>query len=231
MMPLIIVNFKTYKEATGENAVRLAKSCEAAARKSADKAKIAVAAQAADIFRVSAAVDAKLISVFAQHIDANGQGKSTGFVTAEAVKAAGAVGTLLNHAEHKITDLAKRIATAKAANLTTVICAANVAEAKAIAGMKPAPDYIAVEPPELIGGKISVSEAKPELISAAVDSIKEANAKIAVLCGAGVNSGKDVEKALELGTDGILVASAVVLAKEPEKALMELIKGVGEDEE
>ncbi|MBI2142860.1 triose-phosphate isomerase, partial [Candidatus Woesearchaeota archaeon] len=168
MAPLIIVNFKTYKEATGENAVKLAKMCEAAAKKTANKVKIAVAVQAADILRVSAAVDAKLISVFAQHIDANGQGKSTGFVTAEAVSGAGASGTLLNHAEHKITDVAKRIATAKAAKLATVVCAADVAEAKAIAGMKPSPDYIAVEPPELIGGKISVSEAKPELIAAAV---------------------------------------------------------------
>ncbi len=226
MAPLIIVNFKTYKEATGENAVKLAKMCEAAAKKTANKVKIAVAVQAADILRVSAAVDAKLISVFAQHIDANGQGKSTGFVTAEAVSGAGASGTLLNHAEHKITDVAKRIATAKAAKLATVVCAADVAEAKAIAGMKPSPDYIAVEPPELIGGKISVSEAKPELIAAAVAAVKKANMGITVLCGAGVNSRKDVEKALELGTEGILVASAVVLAKNPEEALLELIKGV-----
>ena len=116
MVPLIVVNFKTYKEATGENAVKLAKQCEAAARKAKGKAKVAVAVQAADIFRVAAAVDTKIISVFAQHIDANGQGKSTGFVTAESVAGAGASGTLLNHAEHKITDIAKRIATAKAAS-------------------------------------------------------------------------------------------------------------------
>src|SRR3989338_3470641 len=138
---LVIVNFKTYKEATGQNAVRLAKMCEAAARKAKGKARVAIAVQASDISRVAAAVDQNLVDVLAQHIDANGQGKSTGFVTAEAVREAGASGTLLNHAEHKITDIAKRIATAKNAELTTVACAADVAEAKAIASIKPAPDY------------------------------------------------------------------------------------------
>ena len=228
-MVFFVVNFKTYKEATGKNAVKLAKECEAAAKKATGKVKVAVAVQAVDIFRVAAAIDKKVVEVFAQHIDANGQGKSTGFVTAEAVKEAGASGTLLNHAEHKITDIAKRIATAKMAELTTVACAADIAEAKVIAGMNPAPDYIAIEPPELIGGKVSVSEARPELIAAAVAAVKKANSKITVLCGAGVNTAEDVEKALELGTEGILVASAVVLAKEPEKALAELIKRVGED--
>ncbi len=225
MVPLVIINFKTYKEATGQNAVKLAKMCEAAARTAKGKARIAVAVQAVDIYRVAAAVDKKLVDVFAQHIDANGQGKSTGFVTAEAVKEAGATGTLLNHAEHKITDIAKRIETAKTAELATVACAANVAEAKAIASAKTSPDYIAVEPPELIGGKVSVSDAKPELIAAAVKAVKEANSRIIVLCGAGINSSRDVRKALQLGTEGILVASSVVLAKNPEEALMELISG------
>ena len=226
MAPLIIVNFKTYKEATGEKAVKLAKMCESAAHKLKSKARVAVAVQAADIFRVASAVDKKVIDVFAQHIDANGQGKSTGFVTAEAVRDAGATGTLINHAEHKITDIAKRIATAKAAGLTVVACAADIAEAKAIASLAPYPDYLAIEPPELIGGKVSVSEAKPELIASGVSEVKEANRNIHVLCGAGVNSGKDVQKALQLGTQGIILATAVVLAKDPESALLELIRGI-----
>ncbi len=221
---LIIVNFKTYKEATGENAVKLAKMCEEAARK-AKGAKVAVAVQAADISRVASAIDTKLVFVFAQHIDANGQGKSTGFVTAEAVKAAGATGTLLNHAEHKITDISKRITIAKAAGLMTVVCAASLAEAKTISSLTPFPDYIAIEPPELIGGTVSVSKARPELIAEAVEAIKGANSKIIVLCGAGVNSSEDIRKALELGTEGVLVATAVVLAKNPEDALSGLIRG------
>lgn len=225
MTPLIIVNFKTYKEATGENAVKLAKACEAASLKAKNKAKIAVSVQAADISRVAAAVDRKIISVFAQHIDANGQGKSTGFVTAEAVKEAGATGTLLNHAEHKITDIAKRIETAKKAGLATVACAANVAEAKMIASLTPSPDYIAIELPELIGTLVSVSKANPEVITASIAEVRKIKS-IPMLCGAGVANGEDVRKAIELGTVGILVATAVVLAKNPEEALLELISGI-----
>ncbi len=225
MAPLIIVNFKTYKEATGENAVKLAKHCEAAALKAKNKAKVAVAVQAADIFRVSAAVDKKIIMVFAQHIDANGQGKSTGFITAEAVKEAGASGTLLNHAEHKITDIAKRIATAKAAGLATVVCAASIDEAKTVASVAPSPDYIAIELPELIGTLVSVSKANPEVITSSIAEVRKIK-NIPVLCGAGVANGEDVRKAIQLGTEGILVATAVVLAKDPEEALLELISGI-----
>ncbi|MBI2144198.1 triose-phosphate isomerase [Candidatus Woesearchaeota archaeon] len=228
MTPLIIVNFKTYKEATGENAVRLAKQCEAAAKKAKGKVKVAVAVQATDISKVAVAVDAKAIEVFAQHIDTAEQGKFTGFVTAAAVKEAGAVGTLVNHAEHKLGNaeaIAKHITAAQEKKLNTVVCAANWQEATAVAATKPAPDYIAIEPPELIGGKVSVSSAKPEVVLYSVAAVKKANNAIKVLCGAGINSGQDVKKALELGTEGILVASSVVLAKEPEKALAGLISG------
>lgn len=225
---LIIVNFKTYHEATGENAVRLAKACESAAKKVKGKVKVAVAVQAADIFRVAAAVDKGLISVFAQHIDTAGQGKFTGFVTAEAAREAGAAGTLLNHAEHKLGSaaaIAGHIAAAKRAGLETVACAADAKEAKAIAAAKPAPGYIAVEPPELIGGKVSVSTAKPEIVKNSVAEVKNANESIKVLCGAGIGNGEDARKAIELGSEGILVASSVVLAKDKEKALLELIAG------
>ncbi len=225
MAPLIIVNFKTYKEATGENAVKLAKMCESAAKKARNKVKVAVAVQATDLFRVAAAVDKKIIMVFAQHIDANGQGKSTGFITAEAVKEAGATGTLLNHAEHKITDIAKRIATAKAAGLATVVCAASTEEAKTVAAVAPSPDYIAIELPELIGTLVSVSKANPEVITSSIAEVRKIK-NIPVLCGAGVANGEDVRKALELGTVGILVATAIVLAKDPEEALLELISGI-----
>jgi len=228
VQPWIIVNFKTYKESTGENAVRLARQCESAARKAAGKARIAVAVQAADIFRVASAVDKKAISVFAQHIDIAGQGKFTGFVTSEAVKEAGAVGTLINHAEHKLGSaevVAKHVAAAKRAGLITVACAANVEEAKAIASAEPTPDYIAIELPELIGTLVSISKVRPEIVTAAIAAVKKVK-DIPLLCGAGVANGEDVRKALKLGTVGIILATAVVLAKNPEEALLELTGGI-----
>src|SRR3989339_432641 len=96
--PVLFINFKTYKEATGKNAIKLA----SVAKKISSKRKknIVIVAQPTDISAVS-----KLgIAVFSQHIDAAGYGSNTGFILPEAVKSAGAKGTVLNHAEHKLTD-------------------------------------------------------------------------------------------------------------------------------
>ena len=99
--------------------------------------------------------------------------------------------------------------------MTAVVCAKSDIEGAKLAACKP--DYIAVEPPELIGGTISVSSTRPELIRSAVKKIP-----CSVLVGAGIKSGGDVRAALALGAKGILVASGVVKAPDPEKALREL---------
>jgi len=104
-------------------------------------------------------------------------------------------------------------------NLISVCCAASAKEAEKIAKFNP--DFIAIEPPELIGTGIAVSKAKPELVTKSIKKIQKVNKNIKVLCGAGISSGKDVEKALELGTCGIIVASAIVKAKNPKKVLKE----------
>jgi triosephosphate isomerase (TIM) len=215
-LPVVIVNFKTYKEATGEKAVTLAKICEKVAKETGKN--IIAAVQAADIYRVSKAVK---IPVFAQHICEAKQGQSTGAVTAESVKDAGASGTLVNHSEHRIGKerIGKIIIRAKKLGLTTILCAKDAEEAKELDSMKP--DFIAVEPPELIGGNISVSTAKPEVISKSVEMVKGKR----VIVGAGVKTKKDVEKAASLGSIGILVASGVVKAKDPEKELRALAEG------
>ena len=59
-----------------------------------------------------------------------------------------------------------------------------------------------------------------------VRSIEKVNPKVKVLCGAGITSGEDVKKALELGTKGILVASGVVKAKNPRKVLEEFAEAI-----
>lgn len=218
MKPLIIVNFKTYKEATGSNAVRLARICEKVARES--NVKIIAAVQAADIFRVASAVD---IPVFAQHVDNIMYGKNTGYILPESVKDAGASGTLLNHAEHKLDDtvLAATITRCKESKLTTVVCAANNREAVAAARLDP--DFIAVELPELIGTLRSVSTVNPEVVTSSIAAVRKIK-NIPILCGAGVANGEDVRKALELGTEGVILATAIVCAKDQEKALRELVE-------
>jgi len=84
------------------------------------------------------------------------------------------------------------------------------------------PDFVAIEPPELIGGDISVTEAEPDIIRGAVRKVKEINPDVKVLCGAGVKRGKDVEKAIELGSAGVLLASGVVKVDDKEGVLREM---------
>ena len=219
--PIIIVNFKTYKESTGKNAVKLAEICSKTAKET--KTSIAIAVQSTDIYRISKIVS---IPVLSQHIDAISFGKNTGFLLPESAKQAGAEATLLNHSEHRLDfDLLKSsIERAKQAGLTVVICAKDDDDAKKIAEL--GPDFIAVEPPELIGGKISVSDAKPEVISDSVKAVKSINNKIKVLCGAGIHNKEDVKKAVDLGADGILVSSGIVKARNQEAALKDLVNGL-----
>ncbi|MCD6572229.1 MAG: triose-phosphate isomerase [Thermoplasmata archaeon] len=219
--PIIIVNVKTYSEATGRKAVELAKIMDKLAKETS--ASLAIAVQHADIQKVADSVD---IPVLAQHIDPISPGSHTGWVLPEAVKEAGANGTLINHSEHrlKLADIDTCIKRAEENKLTTVVCSNNIETSKAIAALEP--DFVAVEPPELIGGDISVTTANPEIVKGTVEEVRKISKNIGILCGAGVKNGKDVEKAIELGTDGVLLASGVVKAQDKEKVLRDLISGL-----
>jgi triosephosphate isomerase len=219
--PIIIVNFKTYEQSTGEKSLKLAEICDKIAKET--NTSIAVAVQITDINKISEDVS---IPVLSQHIDSISPGRNTGFILPESVKNAGAVATILNHSEHRLefNILKQSIERAKSVNLQIVACAKDAEDAKKIASLNP--DFIAVEPPELIGGDISVSTAKPEVIEDSVKAIKSVNPDIKVLCGAGVKNSEDIKKAITLGSEGILVASGIVKSENPEDALMDLINGL-----
>jgi triosephosphate isomerase len=214
--PMIIVNFKTYSEATGRNAVELAKKAEKVSDET--KVSIIVAPQIADISAVAKAVK---IPVFAQHIDPIRPGSYTGHVLADSVKEAGAEGTLINHSERqlKLSEIDEIIGITREKGLVSVVCANNPNISVAVAALKP--DVIAIEPPELIGTGIPVSKAKPEVVTNTIKRVREVNPKVTILCGAGISHGEDVAVALKLGTQGVLVASGIVKAKDPYKILRE----------
>ncbi|MFC1723705.1 triose-phosphate isomerase, partial [Nanoarchaeota archaeon] len=213
-MSLIVVNFKTYKNATGERAVELAKTCEAIAKEK--KADIIVAVQNVDLFHVSENVS---IPVYAEHMDPIDYGAHTGKDLPEAIVENGATGVLINHSEDQMElgQIEKDIKRAKAIGLTTIVCAPTPECSEAIAAFSP--DYIAVEPPELIGGDVSVSKAQPELITNTVNLVHKVNRSIPILCGAGIKDHEDVKIAIKLGCKGILIASGVTKAKDPKAAL------------
>jgi triosephosphate isomerase len=214
--PIIIVNFKTYLEATGRRAVELAKQAEKVSKETG--AYIVVAPQFADVARVAEAVE---IPVFAQHIDPIKPGSHTGQVLADAVKEAGAVGTLINHSERqmKLADIDAVVKMAAEKDLVSCVCTSNPPISAAVAYLQP--DIISIEPPELIGSGVAVSKAKPEEVSKTIRLVRKVNSEALLLCGAGISHGEDVAVALKLKTQGVLVASAIVKAKDPYNILRE----------
>ena len=162
------------------------------------------------------------VQVYSQTVGPRTGDKTTGEVLPEAVLASGASGTILNHSESRqpapvIKELVPRLIQL---GLGTCLCSQDAEEAVSFAGL--GTRYLAIEPPELIGTGIAVSKARPELIEESVSSLRKAGYRGKILCGAGIVSGEDVARAVELGADGILVASSVVKAKDWGAKLREL---------
>lgn len=209
----ILVNLKAYDC----NPVAVATAAADVAEESG--ARIAVAPQAARL----GAVAGTGVETWAQHVSPVSHGSHTGSTHATAVERAGAVGTLLNHSERRLTlaDVDAGLRVADRQNLETVICANNPDQIGAATAL--GPDAVAVEPPELIGGNKSVATADPEIVTDAVEAAGEIDDEVAVFCGAGIATGEDVAAAKELGADGVLLASGVALADNPEAVLRDLV--------
>jgi triosephosphate isomerase len=207
MKPIIVINFKTYQQ--GAKAVKIAKEIERVDRN------IILGVQASDIYEISKKTELK---IYAQHVDYYEPGRNTGYILPEAVKKDGAIGTFLNHSEHKLSYdiLKKTVERCKNIGLKTLVFASNLKEAEKIQKLKP--DYLAIEPPELVGGKKSVSKDKPELIKQIKNRIK-----MKFLVGAGIHTREDVIIACKFGASGIAISSAITKARNPEKKLKELI--------
>ena len=221
--PLIVLNFKVYSEALGEKALKLAEIAEEISENSG--VTVAVAPPITELRQIASKIS---IPVFSQHVDPYPPGSRTGAILIEAVKEAGAVGSLINHSEKRmlLADISAAINRLRENGLLSLLCADTVETTRAGAALNP--DIIAVEPPELIGTGIPVSKARPEVVKGAVEAVKSLNPGIHVLCGAGISSGEDVAKAIELGAEGVLLASAYVKAREPSKILESMVSEAAE---
>ena len=219
MKPLIVVNFKTYASAHAESAESLAKLMEVADAET-DAADFVAVVSAFDLAAVKAA--APNLKVWTQHLDPIGFGSNTGWLHPETAIARGADGTIINHAEHKVSmEHVKNLLSQLPHNFPVCACAADIEEAKALAAL--GPSMVAVEPPELIGGDISVTTADPEIVRRTAEIVKQVNPNVRVLCGAGVKFGDDVAAALQLGTEGVLLASGVTKSNDPPCILKDLV--------
>lgn len=216
--PIVILNYKTYLESSGENALELARALKSASEESGIT--MVAAPQAADIYRIQ---DQISLPIFAQHIDPITPGGHTGSNLIETLIEAGIIGSLINHSENrmKLADIDEVIQLCKQNDIESCVCTNNIATSKAIATFSP--DAVAVEPPELIGTGIPVSQAQPEVVEESVKGVKSINKKIKVLCGAGISTGDDMKAAMDLGADGVLLASGIVKAENPKEALLDLV--------
>lgn len=222
-VPRIFVNAKSYSEATGEPGLGLARRLDAAAGGAG--VLVGYAPPPLEVGRIAGA-GLRALQIWAPHTDTNPSGASTGWVAAAAVRSAGAAGSILNHAEHKLSHghVSNVVARLREAKLAVLLCADGLQEAHRLAMLQP--EALAIEPPELIGGDISVTTADPRIVADGVELVRSLNASTKTLCGAGVKSAKDVRKAVELGAHGVLVASGVIKAKDPGAALSDLIRGL-----
>jgi len=215
---LVVVNFKTYASAYGVRAEQLGKMM---AEVNTDARMVAVVSA----FDLSAVSSIEGLEVWSQHLDPVGKGSHTGWLEPDAALERGAVGTIINHAEHKVSiEHVSNLMEMLPEGFPICACAADVEEARALA--KLGPTFIAVEPPELIGGDISVTTADPAIVSDTVSAVKEVNPNVRVLCGAGVKNGQDVATAIELGAEGVLLASGVTKAASPLDVLEDLVSQI-----
>ncbi len=220
-VPIFLINFKNYQEVAGEGSLKLAKAAEDVSKDLG--VQVAVAPPAPFLAAVAQAVH---IPVYAQHVDPAELGGTTGAVVAEQVKAAGCVGSLVNHSEKRVSFEVVRLVVGRLESLgmTSMVCARTPEEIASAASL--GPTFAAVEPPELIGSGRAVSKVRPGVIVDSVEAARRVNPKVRVVCGAGIVSGDDVRAALDLGSEGVLVASGIVKAKDWRKAIEDLAQSL-----
>jgi triosephosphate isomerase len=220
-----VLNLKSYPNALGVGAIRLARLLDRLSRRM--RVSSAICPSPADLGSVAARVS---LPVLAQHTDPDPPGAHTGRLVAEAARAAGGRGSLVNHSERPLPpeEVGRVVRRLNEVGLSSIVCARDLPEVWRLATFHP--PYLAIEPPELIGGNVSVSTARPELIVEAVEAVREVSLQTHVLVGAGVHRAEDVSMALRLGAQGVLVASGVVRSPNPEHSLRILLEGFSSTE-
>ena len=214
----LIINFKNYEEISADGAIRLGET----ARKVAEEIQVEIILAPPHPVLALIAKEVE-IPVICQHVDDEKMGPSTGFTVPEIAKSYGAIGSLINHSEHRIemNSIASLVKRLRRLGMVSIICAQEPQEVVEISTFEP--DFIAIEPPELIGSGKAVSKENPTVIT---KSIEGAGSRSRIICGAGISDKEDVSKAIELGSQGILVASGVIKATSWDKKITELASGM-----
>ncbi|MHB1908246.1 MAG: triose-phosphate isomerase [Nitrososphaerales archaeon] len=218
-----VINSKNYVETSGPSALEFARTIEEIASDSVvnKSVRLYLAAPAFSVSEIASVC--RNLSVITQHLDGEKIGSTTGFLVPEIAKLFGASGSLLNHSEHRIpeAEISRLVKTLSELRMKSIVCARDPEEVRKFANL--VPDFIAVEPPELIGSGIAVSKARPGVIT---DSKNALTAKSKLLCGAGIVDPIDVKRARDLGAEGVLVSSSIVKAKNWNSKIRSLVESV-----
>lgn len=217
----LIINFKNYLEIAGEKSLELSKVSEQV--RDDTGVEIIIAPPLPSLSQVCAAVKTPVIS---QHVDLSKPGSTTGYQVPEIIKACGAIGSLINHSERRLANIntiRELVNTLRELQMVSIVCVRTPDEAGTIANFNP--DFIAIEPPELIGSGKAVSKENPAVVTKSIFAVAERSSNSKVICGAGIVDKADVESALRLGAKGILVASGIIKAKSWYDKIHELASG------
>jgi triosephosphate isomerase (TIM) len=205
----------------GEEVLKLARHADLVSKKY--RVSIIFTPQYVDI--PTLARETENIFVFAQHMDFLPVGRGIGSVLPEAVKAAGAAGVLLNHAEKPLSiDVIERtIARADEVGLGTMVCADTFTNVAAVARL--APNILLAETPELIG--VGKRDQRDQQAIAKINRIVwDINPDIRVLHGAGISNGEDVYAIIASGAQATGSTSGIIKANDPLQMLEEMIASV-----
>jgi triosephosphate isomerase len=222
-IPILILNFKNYHEIEGQKGIELARSVQKVSEFFGGSIQLVVAPPQPALALVTQNVN---IPVFAQHLDYAEAGSTTGYSIPEMARSFGAEGSLLNHSEHRIERLDNiqgLVNRLRSLQMVSVVCARTPSEVSTLARFEP--DYIAIEPPELIGSGRAVSKENPSIVTDSINAAAKISQNARVICGAGITDANDVSSALKLGAVGILVASGIIKSTSWIDKITELASG------
>lgn len=209
---MIFLSLKTYPEATGEAVIKLLAAAKAVSQ--ATGVPIIPCAQATDIYRIKQELD---IEVWAQHVDPINPDRHSGWISPYAVKQAGATGTVLNHAEHLLPpdQIKQSIDKAHQYGLKVLVICETTDLAQQVSIWNP--EFIAYEKAHLIAGPIAMIDEEEANIRQLAQTLPQP-----LIVGAGITTGEHVRKSLAAGGKGVILASALVKAEDPQVKLREL---------
>lgn len=217
---MLLLNLKTYSESTGLNCKKLLDTASEFLESQNEivKQKVIFVVSPTDLFWAKQNYPNLIIA--SQHVENKTSGSTTGWITPEALLSMGVNFSLYNHSEHRMYSdtIIQDIKDIQSKGLKLIVCCENLHEGLYL--QEAEPFSIAYEPKDLIGSGISVT-TRPEAVT---DFIAALSNQKNILIGAGVSTAEDIKKTLELGAEGVLLASAFVKADDRRAKLNELVQ-------